>query len=445
MSGKGNANRTRNLKRKRNTLKVNSTKKANTNSNSNANLNISKKAKEEVPAVAALPPTHIEVYRDPRHHTILAAAQKEWDTNKIKAICDEEGFYQHHGECANDAIQMFFVSADDIKYTVQNHLLHTNYDAYIPSIMSRIDAINKKYGYEIISETHLKVYMRAYQNRFARHYLNQSMLSNIPFTNKSKLFRSGGKNAIQSHLAIKAGNTKKMGKKVICNINEYTANYSGLRVKLYPSIFTLLATVFNLDIGVKLININEQDFIRVPFDKENTIGYIASFFYDSHRNVTGNKLWISNKLGAIESPAHAVCFYTCDGQDYFYEDNDGPVKCEWRLYFTIMNERLKRYKPTRLIFNHKRMYPMLELDDGESYLYSSKKTGKMILRDKYDILPLDPLWELDYITHIYKADTHRYNTLESGIKSPAAAVTLADISKYWSDEDATTSVAAGGK
>ena len=61
------------------------------------------------------------------------------------AICDSEGFYQHEGECWNDAIQMMLLFSDGLKEVVQEKLANNEIDInFIPR--DSIPKIIKRYN-----------------------------------------------------------------------------------------------------------------------------------------------------------------------------------------------------------------------------------------------------------------------------------------------------------
>jgi len=74
-------------------------------------------------------------------------------TKYTGAKCDSEGFYQHEGECWNDAIQMLFLFSDGLKEVVQEKLANNEVDInFIPreSIPRIIDEYAKYRGDERI-------------------------------------------------------------------------------------------------------------------------------------------------------------------------------------------------------------------------------------------------------------------------------------------------------
>ncbi len=88
-----------------------------------------------------------------------------FNTSKwIGTLCDSLGFFQHYGECWNDAVQMAVLYTDGLKELTQPFF-------YFPTITREyIESIPQfKYESDIIIDLAL-VYLNSLQRRFRRHY-----------------------------------------------------------------------------------------------------------------------------------------------------------------------------------------------------------------------------------------------------------------------------------
>ena len=74
--------------------------------------------------------------------------------NYTGAKCDSEGFYQHSGECWNDAIQMVFLWTDGLKEVVQEKLAKSEIKTIDNSFIPYPDLIRKNFELLIKIEEH---------------------------------------------------------------------------------------------------------------------------------------------------------------------------------------------------------------------------------------------------------------------------------------------------
>jgi len=274
------------------------------------------------------------------------------------ALCDSEGFYQHSGECWNDATQMVFLFSDGLKEVIQKKLANSVIDnTFITDeqLNNIIILYNNIYlprlGYKAVPE-HLKtqfiLYFKALQNRFIRHYTTESKRRNSLSSENSETcptkkiihaIHVEGRNAIKGAVFGKGSGTLFS-----------TTNYKLLEVKgasiydimflcgVYTNVFfnkqiIVPTTYYKNQIGMLLhgklpifsvsTKIGEFHYPSIPL----TPIQFKELFNDEIKLKIIRAVLINVDIG---KDGHAMCFYTCGGQDFFYEDNYGPFLFPWR-------------------------------------------------------------------------------------------------------------------
>jgi len=301
-------------------------------------------------------------------------------TKYTGALCDSEGFYQHHGECWNDAISMIFLFTDGLKEVVQEKMAMNDINInFIPResiiIIIKIYNDNKERLYKILKYTKpelippaltdneiiesLLFYIMFLKNRFVRHYLmeserRQQQGDEVCTLNKNpkKVLHSRGKNAVLSALFGNPGKKTKNFKDYISHVN--TA--AGASLSAETNLIKMLIATF---------------FPKGKYDIINK-GFIS---YEE-------ALTIKSYIYAIQfgTKNHALCFYTCGGNDFFYEDNYGPFLFPWREILFSNKETLE-IGITSIIFttlNENRSqittyYPVIRLKNDKYFTFYNKK------------------------------------------------------------------------
>ena len=298
-------------------------------------------------AAAADPENDAKIlpYVDPRFTAMQKEAQALWP--RRDAICNLEGFSQHFGDCVNDMIQMFYTSSDSVKEVVQKQLLFTDYDKF-----DFTKAVREKDEIALIDPEVLRVYLKAFQNRFMRHYLNEEMLC-IRGEAKARdaLYRSKGRNTKQAMTALKLKQYNTNAAPI--HFKEFNRSKSSLHPTLIPPIMRILARVFRVS-----KEFQTQAFTFIGMD---TLVYTPK--------ISGFVFGIS-AVGRVTG--HALCFYECGGKQFMYDDNRGPYRCDWRSYFEFIEARKKVGKMAYLLFGPHigtLYYPYLYLKEEKKLVF----------------------------------------------------------------------------
>lgn len=218
-------------------------------------------------------------------------------------LCDSEGFYQHRGECWSDALQMIYIFADGFKEIIQPFLLNTT---FTPTDFESI-------------------YFQNVQKRFARHYLaeNEKRTSGMMNTTVSKLprYRAKGVEGIGAAAA---------GKGVAPRY--YTSGGTIRDENTVRDFFQVGITANSPPLKIKQ-KIFYLGFMYRSMQKEEDGTVIDIPFQDAlaAERILGVQLSIGIP-GQSAEQGHALCFYTCGGTDFFYEDIFGLMPFPWREF-----------------------------------------------------------------------------------------------------------------
>ena len=299
-------------------------------------------------------------------------------TKYTGALCDSEGFYQHYGECWNDAISMIFLFTDGLKEITQEKLAMNDVNInFIPkeSIITIITIYNiyRNHLYNIAKNTRpdlippaiadneliesLLFYIMFLKNRFVRHYVmeserRQQQGDEVCTLDKNpiKVLHSMGKNAVLSALF---GNPGKKTK----NLKDYIShNAHGANQFVIENLINMLIAIF--------FPKGKYDIISKGYISYEEALTIKSYIYAIH----------------FSTENHGLCFYTCGGNDFFYEDNFGPFLFPWREILFSNKETLE-IGITSILFttlseNHSIItvyYPVIRLKNGKYFTFYNKK------------------------------------------------------------------------
>ena len=303
---------------------------------------------------------------------LQALKQEAAEVFKVKGpLCDSEGFYQHSGECWNDAIQQIFCNADGIKELMQYAYIHWSFNTdyytqlndlmFIPSylrtpglspdIVNSYIFINKKYIDEL--KKWFNLYMRESQKRFIRHYLLETKRRNvkkevcalgdetgeiarekIKAISRDPTFRKGGLQAQRS--AIYGRSTNIANAQVSAFIEKAASKptretYIKEKKKLAGGLTQdedYIIDLYNLYFFSGKLKIQEENIATLHAHITDIPEFKATL-----ESTTGVFFSISKiKEGELKGSGHALAFYTCGKESLFYEDNYGIAPFPWKQY-----------------------------------------------------------------------------------------------------------------
>lgn len=317
------------------------------------------------------------------------------------ALCDSEGFYQHSGECWNDAIQMVFLFTDGLKEVIQKKLANSVIDnTFITDeqLNNIVILYNNIYlprlGYKAVPE-HLKtqfiLYFKSLQNRFIRHYTTESKRRNSLSNGDSETcptkkiihaIHVKGRNAIKGAVFGQGSGT------LFSTINYKLLEVKGATLSDDIFLFGVYTTIFfNKQIIVPTTTARAQIGMllhgKLPIFSVST--KIGEFHYPSipltpiqFKELFNDeiKLQIIRAVlifADIDKTGHGMCFYTCGGQDFYYEDNYGPFLFPWRKIMSSPDFNEIAMGSVREKINgsevYSNLYPIVKKNDNTYYTY----------------------------------------------------------------------------
>jgi hypothetical protein len=244
-----------------------------------------------------------------------------WRFGESGPACSTEGSYQHHGECWNDAAHMLFFYADGLKERTQGALLHGDLNA----LASRFkDGTVEGFA----KAKRMRVYLEAAQSRLARQVVNQASTDEtcqadmeMAITIGYGTHRARGTNAmVAAVMGAPPYDGHGTARPFQLGVADYKMGYFADRI------LADLITAFDLSalVSVSIVKFDRPaDPVRIvePID---TLAGIALSTYDS----------ASAPIG------HATCMYTCNGVDYFFDDNFGVFQYPWRKLLSMPDAEL---------------------------------------------------------------------------------------------------------
>ena len=335
--------------------------------------------------------------------------------NYTGAKCDSEGFYQHSGECWNDAIQMVFLWTDGLKEVVQEKLAKSEIKTIDNSFIPYPDLIRKNFELLIKIEEHtpykafmaylyrkfkspslLKryvikdalLYFKSLQNRFARHYYSETRRreseSVCPIIKPiDRLFKihTKGRNAIR-------GATFGNPYRKTLHKADYTPMGANPQEEFY--LMNLFFDTFftTIDAELNMYKRKNNLLLETVWIKDNTDNYSKLRYIDTNKDILA--ILLNSYIREKNTGGHTSCFYTCGNIDFFYEDNHGPFIFPWRKcisddsFIDIKNIVFGQLYINSKLFSH--YYPIIETSD--KYLIYHNNSSKLIYKES--IITKDP-------------------------------------------------------
>lgn len=294
----------------------------------------------------------------------LAATVKDL-YGKSGPLCDSEGFYNHMGECWNDALQMIFLNSDAFKEKVQGSLASEEIDAnkvedifrpfleesvklYV-SQLKKNESLNEARQYELVRRyiSFIYTYLVTVQKRFQRHYYAEHMRLDLAdricgleerkgvnaikqLKEISLLQRSKGKEgvlgAIVGQELERYAQSELKESKPLQNIYEPGGTAEGR-----DNVYVIFQQYFDLPVS--------QTFFRI----KGISPYKRFFQTAGRRPFSLEKGTIAIYLGMVSlyegDTGHATCFYTCGGRDFYFDDNVGTIQFPWRQFLNHLNDK----------------------------------------------------------------------------------------------------------
>jgi hypothetical protein len=341
--------------------------------------------------------------------------------SKKGAICDSEGFYQHTGECWNDAIQQIFCNADGIKeqmqYTYIYWVFNTDYYKQLPDYMfvptwqrtpgmiEQFITANRVYIDEI--KKWFLLYIRECQKRFLRHYLLENKRRNIKkeicelhgpemghlarekimAISRDPAFRKGGIQAQRSAIFGKFSNvelarfeknkakflmkpTRETYVKEVDELAGGTAKDEDYIIEIFNLLFFRGTLTIN-DMSAPDLRAQILDIPAFAAELNRTSGVLIEIYHYS-----------PEKWGS----GHAMAFYECGKQELFYEDNYGIMIFEWRKYILKYLELTKQnlepqmeFTTLHLVSKEQKLFFYTAFCPVLSYLDKDKKYHTLLM------------------------------------------------------------------
>ena len=313
-------------------------------------------------------------------------------------LCNSEGFYNHEGECWNDALQMIFLYSDGIKEIVQKKLAEDPIDpAEVDTLFrpfmeesvkksfhpekkpsNKNTNANKEINHDKYKnandDTKVQLglmyislvyeYLTTLQKRFYRHYLAESM--RIAETDKvcsteekkgylalerlkeiSMAFRAKGKEGVRAGLFGKELQLKNITLKrdpgKLSDVYE-----SGGGPASQQNVINIFTQFFSLPIQIRKY-VNTYNFYGDRFQNPDT---------KENYSIKDNTIAIYCGI-RIEGTGHAIAFYRCGGRSFLYDDNYGTILFPWMSFFRKGLEEMsnqEKNKKVKWIKHHKFKY-----------------------------------------------------------------------------------------
>jgi len=335
-------------------------------------------------------------------------------------LCDSEGFYNHMGECWNDALQMIFLNSDAFKEKVQSSLASEEIDAgkvesiFRPFIEESVElyvsqlkeneSLNEARQYELVRRyiSFIYMYLVTVQKRFHRHYYAEHLRLNLA-DQLCGLEERKGVNAIKQLKEI--------------SLLQRAKGREGILGAIVGQEFERYASA-ELQERKPLQNIYEpggsqegRDNVYVIFQQYFDLPVSQTIFRyktaeKTYKTAGGNPFSVEKSTIAIyvgmvvlgeREGGHATSFYTCGGRDFYFDDNVGTIQFPWRTFLGHLAD-----KKTAEMITGEELYKEEKIDPADisvpwevhfnGILEIKNQAGTILFATKY--YPF--LWRLHY-------------------------------------------------
>jgi ankyrin repeat protein len=265
-------------------------------------------------------------FKNPKNADYKSQAIELWP--KKGYIMPSEGFFQHIGECVNDAVQFTFAYNDCYKEIVQPILINSDIDKLDFSKLQK----NPDYA-----DT-FREYLKSFQSRFIRHYLNESELQCSPKEEAAKEIlygkrRTVGANALKSFA---------LAKNLDSNLSRLTYKKRNLWGLLNEPMFRLIESFGEL-LDINYLNyISEAELIagRRVLNYDLLVGMLITIQEINIYTYTSIKKY------------HKMSFNLCGGNQIIYENYHGLFPFPWLTFIKLYNSFKGFYPGTEIFFSH---------------------------------------------------------------------------------------------
>ncbi len=285
--------------------------------------------------------------------------------NEQGPLCDSEGFYNHVGECWNDALQMIFLNSDYCKENVQKKLALGEID---PSEVETIfePVLEKKYFPEMVKEDFIRkwiglitLYLETLQNRFRRHYITESLrLGQARTQGVCSLEDAKGEQALKEMLKLSMAFRAKGKEGPLAAFAGQSFIKYDMEVERSAEKLHEIYKPGGEPTSEKNVSMIFKHFFSIPFsetiyrrDLEATYLYRDSEKKPFSLKETTFAVFISSHPIRQRGNGHATCFYTCGNREYFFDDNYGSIQFPWKKALKFLGENQRNDSIINLYFD----------------------------------------------------------------------------------------------
>lgn len=254
--------------------------------------------------------------------------------------CSDKGFRQHSGECWNDAIQMIFCFCDGIKEYVQYKIFNFTADQCIENAYNSPRVYYLPYSYKDDKKTkdHLVDYVSLLENRLCNYTNSYTEKHNIKKVPRCKKYDTIYSNPIKKDivgLLYKRSESMPERRRRSSDILGPVCSTIGLQI------------ISNATVHGSTTIINMLSYL---FLDNNDMVVARSYLYKMIKKDHLNNVIAIYVTANYKFKGHAVCFYKCDENMYYYDDNFGITLFDWIGFFNFYLEN--RYDMDICITNY---------------------------------------------------------------------------------------------